>query len=169
VASTLTRIRDDVKAIVDASYAAQFPEGIPMPFGRLERDSHSKPPRVAWEPGEGAEGPAVKNIGGNPRSLGTVVQRMNLQVWASDFDAAWELLMQVRRAVYLAAHGSFQFAGHVPLTEGDLAANQLEGHAWQLRVNLAIPITDATAPSTVVTTVGHTTTLEGSAETGCSS
>lgn len=169
MASTLTRIVDDVKAIVDASYAAQIPEGIPMPFGRLARDGHSKPPRVAWEPGDGVDGPATKNPQVNPRSLGTVLQRMNVQVWASDFDGAWNLLMQVRRAIYLVAHGSFAFRGHKPLSEGDLAANNLEGHAWHLAVDFAIPIVDATAPETVVTDVGHATHLEGSAEEACSS
>jgi hypothetical protein len=166
MASTLTRIRDEVKALVDASYGAD----IPMPFGRLERNAQSAPPRVAWEPGEGAEAPATKNgTTPNPRSLGTVLQRMNLQVWAADFDAAWTLLMQVRRAIYLAAQGSFAFRGHSPLSEGDLAAYELEGHAWALRVDFAIPITDATVPEATVTTVGHTSGVEGSVTAGCSS
>lgn len=167
--STPTRIRDEVKALVDAAYAAQFPAGIEMPFGRLDRDASSAPPRVAWVPGEASEGPAVKLAGSNPRTLGTVLQRFTLQVWAASFDDAWELLMQVRRAIYLAAHGSFAFRGHSPLSEAEHAAYALEGHAWELRVDFAIPITDAPVPETVVSDVGHTTGLEGSPDAGCSS
>lgn len=169
MASTLTRIRDEVKAIVDAAYVAQLPGGIDMPFGRLARDESAAPWRVAWVPGDGNEAPATKNAQANPRSLGTVLQRMTIQVWADNFDNAWNLLMQVRRAVYQAAHGSFAFRGHSPLTEGDLAAYNLEGHAWELRVDFAIPITDAPLPETTVTSVGHSTVDDVTDETGCSS
>jgi hypothetical protein len=169
MSSSPTRIRDEVKAYVDAAYATQFPGGIDMPFGRLARDESGAPWRVAWVPGDGNEGPATKNAQTNPRTLGTVLQRFTLQVWADNFDNAWNLLMQVRRAVYLAAHGSFIFRGHTPLTEGELAAYNLEGHAWELRVDFGIPITDAPVPETTVTSVGHTTADDVSSETGCSS
>jgi hypothetical protein len=178
MASPITRIRDAVSEYLNAAYVDVYPAGIPMPFGKLERDKHADAPRVTWVPSNGADAPATKLSGeNNPRSLGTVVQRMKIQVWgrhptddAGDhFGATWDLLMQVRRAVYLAAHGSMKFQGHRPLTEDELAAHDHRGHAWELAVDFFIPIVDAAVPETVVTGVGHTTHVEGSAEVGCQS
>lgn len=162
--SPISRARDQVKALVEASLGV----AVDMPLGANEKAAHGDCPRVLWLPLDGVDAP-VSGIGGNPRSLGTVAQRIAIECWGEDFDATWQLLFQVRRALHHTLVGSFRFRGHRWLTEQERQAGlNNRGDVARLEIEMLVPIPDATAPTATLTSATHTTAFEGAAGIGCS-
>jgi hypothetical protein len=93
-----------------------------QPFGFAKPTKQTIGNRIAWVPGDpqgkiGALGPA-RNPGGNPRSLATLLENFHVYISGSDASAPRDEFAQYKatrlladawlRAVYLAAHGTFE-------------------------------------------------------------
>lgn len=166
----IERIRDEVQRLVSAELVPQF-AGVPyvllpMPLGKLAQGERSAPPRVAWVPSTGSSAAAEMTRSG-PRSIGTLVQRVDLHCWGQNFDHAWQLQESVRRSLHRAASASVQFHSLRWLTQEDAAWLTL-GEACLLTVDFKIPLpARPLEPSVTIETIEHTTGLEGSDDNPC--
>lgn len=151
--------------LFDAVVARFAAEGIAVPqtFGWLAPSEQMRTgTRITWTPGDangsvGSVGPA-KYPGGNPRQLATLNELCTVEITASDdtaptneraqYQAARELFDVWKRAVYLAARGTYQIQS-VSWVGGDRARRM----GATIRVVFAVqaPITDRAVATTEAT------------------
>lgn len=106
---------------VVARFTAEGPANVSQPFGWREVAKQRVNARIVWVPGNpigavGRVGPA-RNPGGDPRSIGTLLENFYVVISAQDPTAPENERLQYRatrllrdywyRAIYLAARGTF--------------------------------------------------------------
>lgn len=140
-------------------------------IGNTEIFKNASPPRVIFEPTSFRFGPP-RGPWQNPKPRGTHHQRIVVHVWGADsgdtdanYTACETLLLRTEAAIDQVLHGSLDMTG------GEIIPNRHLNKGWaaMFPIEVATAFTDAELGTALITVVGHTSGLEGSGQSGCSS
>ncbi len=145
---------ESVIAEVHTELAVIHGSEVPYTIGKLKRDEHTAPPRIAWvETGGQIE---TSRMGG---TIGTDVARFSVAVWNTDVEQARNLFHNLIRAIRNAAYGP-NMTHPIPY-EWVEEAHMHTGRVLTAVVGIEVPVSEQTMPKATVQSHGHTTTVGG--------
>lgn len=161
----------DLVSLISTELNTVHGSTVPMTHGKLELEKNTSPPRVQWVVSAGEAGPA-HGPGGNPRPIATRNLIARAYVWHDNYDNAEALLHNLILSCHNVGGNTgagIRFDAEDWPTQDKHAEYSVRGQMVIARFRVALPVTAIALTERTVDEVGHTTGLEGSGQSGCSS